>query len=99
MREWAPVCFGEGWFSKPVVEKMARMGSADAFAAKSMALTERETQVLQRMAVGKTDWRIGQELAISERTVRRHLQEIYCKLGVDNRAEAVARAATLGLVE
>ncbi|MCL5952741.1 MAG: response regulator transcription factor [Chloroflexi bacterium] len=90
---------GDTWFSKPVVEKMARLGSVNALAAKPMALTEREMQVLQLMVSGKTDRQIGQELAISERTVRRHLQEIYCKMGVNTRVEATAQAVALGLVE
>ena len=82
-----------------MVEKMTRLGNRDVASSKPDALTEREAQVVQLVAAGKKDREIGQELAISERTVRRHLQEIYCELGVDNRAEAVARAATLGLVE
>ena len=64
-----------------------------------MALSEREMQVLRWIVAGKTDRQIGQEPVISERTVRRHLQEIYCKLGVNTRVEAAAQAVALGLVQ
>jgi LuxR family maltose regulon positive regulatory protein len=41
---------------------------------------------------------IGEELAVTVNTVKFHVQAIYRKLGVSNRAEAVERARTLGLI-
>lgn len=55
-------------------------------------LTIREREVLDWLAGGKTDRDIAEILAISHRTVHKHLQRIYDKLGVENRTAAVARA-------
>ena len=55
-------------------------------------LTTREREVLQWLSSGKTDRDIAQILAISPRTVHKHLQRIYEKLGVETRTAAVMRA-------
>ncbi len=56
----------------------------------SAQLTPREEQILHMVAVGHTNRQIGLRLGISEKTVEAHLSRIYLKLGVRNRAEAVA---------
>jgi DNA-binding CsgD family transcriptional regulator len=48
--------------------------------------------VLEWLAAGKTDREIGQILGTSPRTVQKHLQHIYEKLGVETRTAAVMRA-------
>jgi DNA-binding NarL/FixJ family response regulator len=58
-------------------------------AAGSDTLTERELDVLRRAAHGLTNKQIGAELQISDRTVQNHLANIYAKLGVASRTEAV----------
>jgi len=55
-------------------------------------LTEREREVLHWLGSGKTDKDIGEILGISPRTVHKHLQGIYGKLGVETRTAAVVRA-------
>ena len=55
-------------------------------------LTERERDVLRWLSGGKTDKDIGALLGISPRTVHKHLQRIYEKLGVECRTAAVVRA-------
>jgi len=59
-------------------------------------LTEREMEVLQAAAQGKTSKEIAFALGISERTIKAHLGSIYQKLGVDSRAAAIAAAAGRG---
>jgi DNA-binding CsgD family transcriptional regulator len=59
------------------------------------ALTDREREVLQWLSSGKTDRDIAQILAISPRTVHKHLQRIYEKLGVETRTAAVMRALSV----
>jgi DNA-binding CsgD family transcriptional regulator len=54
------------------------------------ALTEREVQVLELVAAGRTNVAIAHTLEVSPRTVAKHLERIYRKLGVGNRAAAVA---------
>jgi len=55
-------------------------------------LTAREGEVLNWIARGKSDAQIGAILGISARTVQKHLQNLYAKLGVENRTGAVIRA-------
>ncbi len=57
-------------------------------------LTAREREVLHWLTGGKTDKDIGGILGISPRTVHKHLQRIYEKLGVETRTAAVVRAMT-----
>ena len=63
------------------------------------ALTERETEVLRLLAEGLTASRIGDELHLSEATIKTHLHNLYDKLGVSDRAAAVATAMRWGLLE
>lgn len=59
------------------------------------SLTPREKEVLAWLARGKTDRDIGQILGISQRTVQKHLEHVYVKLGVETRTAAVLRAGAL----
>lgn len=61
-------------------------------------LTERETKVLQMLSAGATNAAIAAELNYSVSTVRNATVSVYRKLEVSGRAEAVARALTLGLL-
>lgn len=61
-------------------------------------LTERELEVLTLMADGLHNKQIAARLMISQRTVERHCDNIYGKLGVGSRTEAVVHALTRGLV-
>jgi DNA-binding CsgD family transcriptional regulator len=65
----------------------------------SAALTPREIEVLALAADGFNGPDVAQELSISHATVRTHLANIYEKLGVGNRAAAVAKGMRLGLIE
>ena len=55
------------------------------------ALTQRETEVLELLARGRTNMQIAQTLVISEGTVKYHVKNVLRKLGAASRAEAVAR--------
>jgi DNA-binding response OmpR family regulator len=59
------------------------------------ALTARESEVLTWIAKGKSNRDIGEILGLSARTVNKHLEQIYTKLGVENRASAAVKAASL----
>jgi DNA-binding CsgD family transcriptional regulator len=78
---------------------LARLHAALAAAPASLAadpaaqrLTPREHEVVDWLAAGKTDRDIGEILGCSHRTVQKHLQHIYEKLGVETRTAAVMRA-------
>jgi LuxR family maltose regulon positive regulatory protein len=61
-------------------------------------LTEREVEVLALMAEGLSNQQIALQLSIAAGTVKKHADNLYGKLGVHKRSQAVARARTLGLI-
>jgi DNA-binding NarL/FixJ family response regulator len=67
--------------------------------SKGDTLTERELDVLRLAARGLTNKQIGADLQISDRTVQNHLANIYAKLGVASRTEAVTAALQRGLIK
>ncbi len=62
-------------------------------------LSERETEVLQRIAAGLTNREIADALFVSPETVKKHSSNIYSKLGVRSRTEAVARSRELNMLD
>jgi DNA-binding NarL/FixJ family response regulator len=58
-------------------------------------LTQREFQVLERIGKGSTNRQIAEELGLSEKTVKNHINNIYSKLHIQSRLEARLRAAEL----
>ncbi len=73
-------------------------GRSSAVNGRDGTITDREREVLQLVAVGHTNKSIAVELAISEKTVERHLGNIFTKLDVSNRAAATAHAYDHGLL-
>jgi DNA-binding response OmpR family regulator len=67
--------------------------SDDDILRQNFSLTVREAQVLLWIAKGKSNRDIGEILGLSARTVNKHLEQIYVKLGVENRASAAVKAA------
>ena len=59
-------------------------------------LSARELEVLQLVAVARSNWQIGRELGITESTVKRHLTNIYAKLGAVSRVDCIRKASALG---
>jgi DNA-binding NarL/FixJ family response regulator len=77
---------GEAWYpSQPV--------------SAATPLTERQLQVLREVGRGRSNREIAQQLGISERTVKEHLSVVFVRLGTNKRAEAIAQATTLGLID
>jgi DNA-binding CsgD family transcriptional regulator len=64
-----------------------------------LELTPRETQILEWIATGKSDWQIGQILAISNKTVNYHAENIKRKYGVGTRIQMVVAALRGGHIE
>jgi DNA-binding NarL/FixJ family response regulator len=67
-------------------------------AADAFALTGRERDVLELLALGRTNREIGETLFISEKTASVHVSNLIAKLGVANRTEAAAKARAVGLL-
>jgi DNA-binding NarL/FixJ family response regulator len=83
---------GETYLPPPIAAKLAERVSG-------AALSQREIEVLQRMAAGKSNKEIGAELFISDRTVKTHVSSIFTKLDVVSRTEAIATATRRGLIQ
>jgi len=81
---------------KRVLLQMSATGVKESFPTD---LTGREMEVLKAVAQGERSKEIAIRLGISERTVKAHLASIYNRLGVDNRAAAIAVAAQKGLLK
>ncbi len=63
------------------------------------SLSTRETEILQLLALGRTNGEISQRLMFSVSTIKNHVQQIIAKLDVSDRTQAAVRATELGLVE
>lgn len=78
----------------------ARDGDDGSLSAKgTMPLSNREQQVLRLMGQGRRNREIGDELCISERTVGNHITNIYNKLKIFDRTQAIIYAIKKGLVK
>ncbi|HKI59236.1 MAG TPA: response regulator transcription factor [Trueperaceae bacterium] len=75
---------GELWVER-------RLMTAALVADETPKLTPKQNEVLQYLAKGMSNRAIGQVLGISEGTVKMHVTQVYSKLGVENRAELLAR--------
>jgi LuxR family transcriptional regulator, maltose regulon positive regulatory protein len=62
------------------------------------SISTREQEVLQLLGAGLSNHAIAEKFCISDHTVRTHLVNIYRKLGVKNRTQAMARAQELGVL-
>jgi DNA-binding NarL/FixJ family response regulator len=67
-------------------------------AVASDELTAREVEVLRRLALGRSNKEIANELFVGEDTVKTHVSHVFAKLHVENRAQAVVQALKRGLV-
>jgi DNA-binding NarL/FixJ family response regulator len=86
---------GQTVLSPAVAARLAAHVRAPATAA---ALSSREREVLVLVAQGRSNRIIAEELFISEATVKTHLQHVFDKLSVNDRASAVARAYERGIL-
>lgn len=91
------VAVGEKWFSHKLLQEavQTKILSKPELAVKH--LTEQDIKIMQLVCVEKSNAEIAAVLYLSERTVSRHLEEIYEKLGVSSRAGAAVQATKMGL--
>ena len=93
------VSAGEAYLHPSITR--AFLGRVAPLADASLAaerLTEREREVLEQLAQGRSTKQIAAELVVSEETIKTHLSRIYQKLGVSDRVQAVVMAIRQGLV-
>jgi len=95
----AAVARGEVVFAAGIATRvLAFFSGSPATGAQPFAeLTDREREILDLVARGLTNQAIARRLVLSEKTVRNHVSNVFAKLQVTGRAEAVARARDAGL--
>jgi LuxR family maltose regulon positive regulatory protein len=76
----------------------AAQGEAPVTSGLIEPISRRELEVLQLIALGRTNKEIAEEIVVAPGTVKAHTAAIYRKLDVANRTEAVARARQLGIL-
>jgi len=102
LRAIRAVANGEAIFSPAVAERVMAYfarGERPSPAPAFPELTEREREVLALIAQGLTNQAIADRLVLSQKTVRNHVSNIFSKLQVAGRAEAIIRAREAGLGE
>lgn len=90
---------GDGMFSGSVVERITRhlaTGGRSGASGAFPELTPREREILDLLAQGHSNTYIADHYVLSLKTVRNHVSNVMTKLGVESRAEAVARARDAG---
>ncbi|MGB0386975.1 MAG: response regulator [Ardenticatenaceae bacterium] len=86
---------GENWFSPSIMAVLNRTPNLEPSRGR---LTPRQLQILHLIAEGKTNRAIAYALGISQKTVEKHAQALFTKLGANSRAEAAVLATRAGLL-
>ncbi|HCW08824.1 MAG TPA: DNA-binding response regulator [Cytophagales bacterium] len=82
----------------PMSSKIARMVIDNFHVNPNSPLTKRETEILQLISEGKTYTQISEQLFISKETSKTHIKNIYAKLQVNCKSEAIAKANSEKLI-
>ena len=82
-----------------VLDRLTQLSRRGAQAPGYGALSDRELEVLRLMANGSANKQIAAELSITESTVKTHVANIFQKLEVNHRTEAVTKAMTQGIIK
>lgn len=89
---------GQSLLHPRITRKLLERVSSSTEAEQESTLTEREIEILRLMANGASNKQIAVRLSISSHTVKTHVSNIYQKLEVNDRAEAVAKAIRKGIL-
>lgn len=95
------VCAGSRPMSSAMWDRLVRLLASFGQESKTTydGLTTREVQIVRLLASGLANKQIAYQLNVSEKTVRNHISNIYQKLEISDRAQAVLYAARKGLVQ
>jgi DNA-binding NarL/FixJ family response regulator len=100
LRAVRAVADGEAVFGEGIAAEVLGRLVDDPRAARGgpfPTLTDRELEVLDLIAAGRSNTEIARTLVVSDKTVRNHVSNIFSKLGVPDRAQAIVRARQAGL--
>lgn len=89
---------GQPVLAPEVTMKVMQAAARTPKLPKFTPLSPRETEVLKKLSKGATTAEIANSLVISNNTVKTHISKIFTKLESNNRAEAVAKAVSLGII-
>src|SRR5687767_8886838 len=97
------IYFGLKFTRKEVIVKEVRIRVNEDFVLnqeklKELGLTDREHEILQRIAEGLSNREIAEKLFVSENTVKTHSSRLFDKMNVSRRTQAVQKAKELGLI-
>lgn len=99
-RVWQRVIINEHELLRPAAHATVTSSApAEVQRTSARTLTVREVQILEWVRDGSSNQQVAEALAISPLTVKNHIQKILRKLGASNRAQAVARAMSVGLLD
>src|SRR3984893_17006780 len=95
------VCSGEIWLDNRITAEVMKAfaRSSEGGAKRDKLLSDRESQIMRLVAQGQRNKEIGQNLFISEQTVKNHVHNIFDKLGVSDRLELALYAIHHHLIE
>jgi DNA-binding NarL/FixJ family response regulator len=93
------VCSGEAIFGSAIASRLMAYfaASPDGPAQAFPELTAREREVLELIAQGRSNAEIAQRLVLSQKTIRNHVSNIFTKLQVLDRSQAIVKAREAGL--
>jgi DNA-binding NarL/FixJ family response regulator len=97
LRALHAVAAGDAIFGPRIAERIAAQFSGDRGSDPFTELTRREHEVLELIAAGRSNSEIARTLVVAPKTVRNHISNIFAKLRVDDRAQAIVRAREAGL--
>lgn len=87
------------WLGRQLTPRPAPAGfTRNEAAIRSLGLTERECQILERLASGRSNKELARDLGISPNTVKTHVARVYEKLEVQKRVQAIEKARWLSLI-
>jgi DNA-binding NarL/FixJ family response regulator len=96
---------GQYWVGRDTVSDIVRhlreraAASARQRLSPAERLTRREREIVARVAAGESNREVAERLSLAEDTVKHHISNVFDKLGVSNRAELAAYAASHGLTQ
>ncbi|RAM49047.1 MAG: DNA-binding response regulator [Hapalosiphonaceae cyanobacterium JJU2] len=93
------VAQGKTWFSQNLVEDYVQSNKGEWNQAENANLTQREQQILRMIARGLDNTCIANELSLGHQTIRNYISQIYAKLGLNSRTEAVLWAIKNDLLQ
>jgi len=93
------VAEGQAYLQPEITSRLLDKVSELPLPSESHSFSKREVEILQLLAQGLSNKEIAQQLTLSEHTIKTHVANIFAKLEVNNRAEAVLQAVKRGILQ